>query len=267
MSSSIKTQLRCYFLAKCDFVEKHPTGQDSSDIMKVSDRTFLSKASSNTLKVYERIMNGVLERNGPVIEAFDVEGSREKRVVIGYRQLTIESFFSSMSDLYHYYELYSTRKYVENFSNGVTIMTLYLAPLPDGVSESVTRAPPIEHSITQVLKEASLIYCVPRTPLQALFQTGQLSVQEAIYGYSALIFCQHFLNRLGSEYNTLTTMLDAGNPQHVEVLLKLKKRLRQETFTREYVLQIVRSYPELVRILYVHFAMVHYTTTSSSDLK
>jgi glutamate dehydrogenase len=116
-----------------------------------------------------------------------------------------------------------------------------------------------------VLREASLIYCVPQTPLQALFQTGQLSVQEAIYGYAALIFCQHFLNRLGSEYASLTSLLDTGNAQHQEVLLKLKKRLRQETFTRDYVLEIVRSYPELLRILYVHFAMTHYVTSRPGD--
>ena len=233
------------------------------DIRKVSDHSFLSKATSNTLDVYERIMYRVMERSGPVIESFDVEGSREKRVVIGYRQQSIESFFSSMSDLYHYYELFSTRKYVENFSNGVTIMTLYLSPLPS----SKQKSPPIEHSITQVLKEASLIYCVPQTPLQSLFQTGQISVQEAIYGYSGLIFCQHFLNRLGSEYTTLSTILDPSNPQQVEVLMKLNKRLRQETFTRDYVLEIVRSYPELIRLLYVNFAMVHYTSSNSNELK
>lgn len=252
-------------MARCDFPCANPTPEEARDITKVSDRTFLSKASANTLEVYARIMQQVLECTGPVIEAFDVEGAaKEKRIVIGYRQGSIEHFFSSMSDLYHYYDLYSTRKYVENFSNGVTVMTLYLSPIP-----SDTIRVPIEHSITQILKEASLIYCVPQTPLQALFQTGQLSIQEAIYGYSALIFCQHFLNRLGSEYGTLSALLDPQNAQHVEVLLKLKKRLRQETFTREYVLEIVRSYPELIRQLYINFAMVHYTSSSPSgvDLK
>lgn len=216
-------------------------------------------------------MRRVLERQCPVIEAFDVvdghgsvvTASEGKRIVIGFRQGSIEGFFSAMSDLYHYYELYSTRKYVENFSNGVTVMTLYLSSLPCPSA----RAPPLNHAIVQILKEASLIFCVPRTPLHTLFQTSQISVQEAIYGHAALIFCQHFLNRLGSEYNTLSALLNpASNPIHQEVLLKLKKRLRQETFTRDYVLEIVRSYPELVRLLYVHFAMVHYSSSDSSSV-
>lgn len=166
-----------------------------------------------------------------------------------------------MSDLYHYYELYSVRKYVENFSNGVTILSLYLLPARE------SHSPPIEHSILQIMKEASLIFCLPSTPLHILFKTGVLSVQETVYGYSALVFAQHFLNRLGSEYSTLTTLLDPKDPVNVEVLTKLKKRLRQETFTREYVLDIVKQYPELVKILYVNFAMSHYVMHRRESLQ
>lgn len=258
VASNFKTQLRCYFVQQCKFAVSEPTEEEERDISKVSDTTFISKATSNTLDIYQRVMNAVLERMGPVIEMHEVENSRCKRLVVGYRQGSAQQFFSAMSDLYHYYDLYSTRKYVENFSNGVTIMCIYLSPLLN------TTAPPIEHSILQIMREASLIYCLPTTALQALFKSGTLSVQETIYGYAGLAFAQHFLNRLGPEYSTLVTLLDGGadsrtNPIHVEVLSKIKKRLRQETFTREYVLDIVRQYPELIRILYVNFAMRHYT--------
>ena len=33
-----------------------------------------------------------------------------------------KQFFSALSDLYHFYGLYSARKYVEQFANGVTII-------------------------------------------------------------------------------------------------------------------------------------------------
>lgn len=57
-------------------------------------------------------MHNVEERHGPVIEVFEVEGSRERRIVIGYRQGGTSKFFSALSNLYHYYSLYSARKYV-----------------------------------------------------------------------------------------------------------------------------------------------------------
>lgn len=260
VSSSMKTQLRCYFIKKCQFVNPE-AGPEETDIRKVSEKTFLSKATENTLEIYQKVITAVLQRTGPVIELFDIEGTRQKRVIIGYRQQSTQFFFSAMSDLYHYYELYSSRKYVEQFSNGVTIMSLYLNPMLD------SQGPPIEHSILQVMKEASLIYCLPTTPLQSFFQAAKLSVQEAMYGYVGLVFAQHFLNRLGSEYATLSSCLDANNAVHVDVLTKLKKRLRQDTFTREYVLDIVRLYPHLIKTLYVNFAMTHYMNARENSLK
>lgn len=165
-----------------------------------------------------------------------------------------------MSDLYHYYELYTTRKYVEQFSNGVTICSFYLNQVPN------SKAAPIESSIFQVIKEASLIYCLPTTPLQSFFQSGQLSVQETIYGYVGWLFCQHFLNRLGSEYGSLTSIIDLNNTSHVEVLTKIKKRLRSDTFTREYILDIIKLYPELIKLLYNHFAIVHHVSGQTQTL-
>jgi glutamate dehydrogenase len=86
---------------------------DYSDIRKVSDQTFLSKVSPNTLEIYQSLMQAALARTGPVVECYEVEGNTlERRVVIAYRHASTNHFFSAMSDLYHFYGLYSTRKYV-----------------------------------------------------------------------------------------------------------------------------------------------------------
>ncbi|CAB5139018.1 unnamed protein product [Rhizophagus irregularis] len=261
VTPSVNTQIRCYFVAKCDFVKSNPSPDEETDIRLVGDRTFLEKATENTLEIYQNVMKAVLKRTGPVIEMFEVEGSRERRLVIGYRQRSTQSFFSAMSDLYHFYELYSTRKYVEQFSNGVTVMSLYLNPLPSSKSS------PIEHSIHQVIKEASLIYCLPTTPFQHFFQSGKLSVQETIYGYVGWIFAQHFLNRLGNEYVSLSNILDQNDPVHAEVLNKIKKRLRSDAFTREYILDIIKMYPDLIHLLYINFALTHYVNPRAAALE
>ena len=92
-------------------------------------------------------------------------------------------------------------------------------------------------------------------------------MQETIYGYVAWIFAQHFLNRLGSEYNALSHILDSANTTHIEVLTKIKKRLRQDTFTREYILDIIKLYPDLIKLLYINFAMTHYINPADASLK
>lgn len=53
--------------------------------------------------------------------------------------------------------------------------------------------------------------------------------------------------------------LDANNSAHAEILLKIKRRLRTETFTAAYIFEIIDSYPELIRTLYASFANTHLT--------
>lgn len=88
-----------------------------------------------------------------------------------------------------------------------------------------------------------------------------------VYGYVGWIFAQHFLNRLGKEYLSLSSILDRANPVHEEVLSNLKKRLRQETFTREYILDIMKRYPELLKVLYANFATTHYVNQREASLQ
>lgn len=231
---------------------------------KISDKSFYEKATENTKAIYQSLIQKAVKRTGPVIELYEIDGTKERRVIIAYRQGTSTGYFSALSHLYHYYGLTSSRKYVEQFSNGITIISIYLTPseIPKDATleeiQSFRKFPPIAHSIHQVIKEASLLYCLPRNSFQGLFAKGEISLQESVYAHSVFIFVSHFLNRLGAEYSTLLSLLDSENPAHVEVLENLKRRLRQETFTRAYVMELILSQIDLIRQLYLHFAGVHY---------
>src|SRR5579859_3037536 len=156
ISQSSKKQIRCYFVTKCEFVNPNPTLEEMRDLRVCGDKHFLEKVTENTLDIYQSVVDAVLERSGmykcgitlivgPVIEMFELEGTRERRLVIGYRQLTSTNFFSALSDLYHFYGLTSSRKYVEQFSNGITVIGIYLLP-----TRNQSKFPPIESSIFQV---------------------------------------------------------------------------------------------------------------------
>ena len=87
-----------------------------------------------------------------------------------------------------------------------------------------------------------------------------------IYGYVGWIFAQHFLNRLGTEYASLASFLSGSDPLQTEVLSKIKKRLRSDTFTRDYILDIIREYPDLIQMLYVNFALRHYQAPTEPSI-
>jgi glutamate dehydrogenase len=55
----------------------------------------------------------------------------------------------------------------------------------------------------------------------------------------------------------LTSVLDETKPGHEQVLNKIKTRFREETFTRESIREVIQAHPELVRMLYINFAMTH----------
>lgn len=247
-----KASLRCYFVYECQFVEPNADPTETR-LEVISDRMFLAKATSNTKQIYREIIELAVSRAGPVIEVFDIEGSEEKRLVVAFRSRTARGIFSALSDLYHHYGVTSSRKYVEQFSNGITVMSIYLKP----ATNLTGSYPPMEQSIHQITKEISLIYCIPQNKLHSLFTSGQLSLQEAIYGHCVWVFTQHFLNRLGAEYASLYEALDIRKSTHQEILSKLKRRLRTETFTPDYILEIIASHPKLVRALYASFAGVH----------
>lgn len=144
-------------------------------------------------------------------------------------------------------------------------MSIYLRPLPPTSTTNPNRFPPIEASIHQIMKEISLLYCIPQNMFQHHFIKGTLSLQETIYAHCVCLFVGHFLNRLGAEYTALTTLLDASNTVHAETLTKLKRRLRQETFTSDYIYEIINSHPNLIRSLYLSFANSHYVQTRGEN--
>ena len=85
-----------------------------------------------------------------------------------------------------------------------------------------------------------------------------LTVYHVAFSDCGWIFAQHFCNRLGPAYLQLKNVLDENDPAHAEVLNDIKRRFREETFTRESIEQVIHAHPDLIRLLYVNFAMVHY---------
>jgi len=60
----------------------------------------------------------------------------------------------------------------------------------------------------------------------------------------------------------LIAVLDETKPGHEQVLNKIKTRFREETFTRESIREVIQAHPELVRMLYINFAMTHCKLTN-----
>lgn len=236
-NEQIKDQMMlCAFVYKCQ--------PDESG----ADATFLKTASDKTKELYGDIVEKVKTTTGPVITHFPMEDLDEYRVIIGYKQKTTRRYISALLDLANYYKLTVTRKYVEQFQD-TTVISMYVTG----------DAAAVDLSIFQVIKEASLLYCIPYNLFQDRFVSGELSLQELIYAQCGVVFVTHFMNRLGPEYTKLLLLLDASRSlENAEVLNALKKRLRAETYSQAYIQEVFDKRRAIVQRLYRSFADVHY---------
>jgi glutamate dehydrogenase len=68
-----------------------------------------------------------------------------------------------------------------------------------------------------------------------------------------------------SSYLALKNVLDDNNPDHEAVLARIKTRFREETFTPTNIRETIQAHPELIRQLYINFAMTHYPAADEAS--
>lgn len=258
VAENIQNRIRCHFVNKCSYAEPNPTGEDIFDLDKVADSVYLKQVGQISKMAHALIVRRALEEIGPVIETDTATSNDCIKLMVAYRRKTTETFYTSITDLYHHHGFYSEKKFMENFSNGVTLFVAYLKPI-EGIKMS-------QAVLSQITKEVSLLYIIPNSPFHRMFQEGKLTAQEMLYAHSVFIYCQHFINRLGKEYWHIKELLNVEEASHQQMLEKLKRRLRTETFTSEYIKDIIKRYPELLKYLYVNFAVSHYVTNKRESV-
>lgn len=234
-------RMRCYFLNKL------PAGQEDPEyaggcvavvcvrVCVLADggvcaRRYATRVSAVAREEFESMLKEMRGVRGLVIRS-EVVADHECRISIAFKRRTTTKFFSSVSDLYHYYDLYSTFKYLQPYVNGVSILTMCLRRagnkphLPSGVAGV----------LPQLVRDVSLLYPIPDSPLHDLFREGKLSIQEVAFGFSAGVFAQHFFQRLGADYDSLCQLLNPTDVAHQAVLERIRQKLRASTMREKQI--------------------------------
>ncbi|AQZ10169.1 GDH2 (YDL215C) [Zygosaccharomyces parabailii] len=238
------------------------------DIDSISDQTMAQIFSVENKKLYGLLINLVLEREGPVIKTtHSVKDNDEIRLLVAFRRFTTKRYYSALNALFHYYKLKPSKFFLESFNtNDVVIFSIYLNKSRQ--SEDVLPNT-LELSIRQVEREASLLYAIPNNSFQEFYEKREYSPQEAIYAHVAAIFINHFINRLGTDYQALLGQLNIRDTDTtlLEVVSNLKRKLRNETYTQAMIISILHKYHTLVSKLYKNFAEIHYHQDGSKSIE
>jgi len=226
-----------YFVEVTPFISTQ-VAENETDLSKISTGAFLRDKTPHGQKKYKKLIDKAVRQLSPVVE-YHKQDDGGFDVFVAYRKGNTHSFFSSTGELLKRSNLVATKKYVNNFSNGIVVISLYF-------SSAVP-----EENIKNFTEQLSLVFILPRTSLSPLFDESKLTIEESIYAYAAWKFAYHFMNRRSAEYVSLWNTLDESNRQK---LLQLKQKLRSEVATETRCLETLFTYHTFLKEAYADFA-------------
>lgn len=277
------SDLKLTFVYESSFIDHDEPSQLTNEqllhgeIDMISDKTMIQVTSLETRKLYGLLIKLVQEREGPVIKTtHSIENSNEIRLLIAFKRFTTKTYYSAINSLFHYYKLKPSKFYLESFSlkqqndgnhnTEIIIFSIYV----DKTKQSTEISPDeLEGYISQIEREASLLYAIPNNCFSDIYEGRQYSPQEAIYTHIGSIFINHFINRLGSDYKNLLSQISPkeSDVTLLEVINNLKKKLRNETYTQKSITDSLQKHYKIVSKLYKNFAEVHYRYEAGRKLE
>ena len=236
---ALQSHFRSYFVAKPEYADPTPSPL-KDDINKVAAKQFLEMTTQEARDRYQKVLTESLTWTQPYIYVTD-NVRDEIRIMISIPSSGSYRFLSGISDIINYYGLTSKHKYVEPFSNGRIIISIYL--------DAESTRPHIDDILTDI----SLIYINPESELSPLIRNNTLSVHEAFYAAGAWKFTHQFLSSFSVEYMALTTVLK-DRPDLMDILSTLRTKLVKDSYTENRILKTIFDHPELIKKLYAYFA-------------
>lgn len=254
-ADTVPFHVRMYFLQQPDFVVENP-GEFETDLNKVADKKFLARAGDTIKGVYQKCMQTAVNQMTPAFHTevwVEPDSSKMARLTIAYRAGATHSYFSSIADVYRQHGLFSTRKYVEFFANGIVIYGFYLQMLDNPARGRGS----FEQRLEAVVSDASLHFVLPRTSLTPMLTDNLLNPQQISYAYAAWKFTFHFMHRLPEAYTTVANSLRERDPSAFARLDQLRATMKLNTYTESQILDHILANAGAVKLLYDEFEALH----------
>uniref|UniRef100_A0A6B2KXK1 Glutamate/phenylalanine/leucine/valine/L-tryptophan dehydrogenase C-terminal domain-containing protein n=1 Tax=Arcella intermedia TaxID=1963864 RepID=A0A6B2KXK1_9EUKA len=231
------SKLSIYLVSRDEYVNPN-SSEHESDIRKIATGAFLRDVDENTRDSCQRGITAGLSTVAVVVQRELTEMTGCQTIFVTYKRGTTHSYFSTLSVLMRNNYITCFSKLVREFSNGYNQYIFYL----NGTEENIMK----------FQEQANLLYIIPRTSLFPLLEEYRFSAEEVVYAYAAWKFTYHFLNKSSEEFTQLWENLK-DNETHRNRLIRLKQTIRNEAATESRVLQVVLTYPELVKEFYQDF--------------
>jgi glutamate dehydrogenase len=245
--------LRMYLVYKPNFDRKKIHFEETA-IHKIACKAFLKTATRETRQRYQEILTRSKEWMTPLIEVSEKKESNELRIMVAVNREPGSRFFSNVSDVINSHGLVSNRKYVEQFANGKTVYTFYLKNIQN------------KKKTQNLVKDISLVYVIPESPLSALFREGKLSAQETVFGVAAWSFAHQFLTEYNEEYLKLLGVM-RDSPELVGIMRNFKTRLSKMTFDEARIWDSLVNHPGCLKKVFKFFDQKFNPSVKKQNIK
>ncbi|KAL6930010.1 hypothetical protein ACO0SA_001417 [Hanseniaspora valbyensis] len=244
-------------------LEAFQTSLNNLSIVVISEsEKDLAKNDSN-LKIVDKIRIAaadVKKQSGPYLQfvsSSEHKDNEEFRLIISFKKGTTTNFYQLFNQLLDYYKIKTHKVHLETYSEGLLLFSFYFT---QSDNESKTN---LETTLAQILKETSLIYCLPIVQDIAGSSSSStdsnfvLSPQEKSYFKIASCFVYHFIDRLAF-HNNGADLIAHSTPQVSDVLTTYQQILKQQSFSEQLIANVLSKYKKLVVKLFKTFALTHY---------
>ncbi|OBA26904.1 hypothetical protein HANVADRAFT_24201 [Hanseniaspora valbyensis NRRL Y-1626] len=245
-------------------LEAFQTSLNNLSIVVISEsEQDLAKSDSN-LKIVDKIRIAaadVKKQSGPYLQfvsSSEHKDNEEFRLIISFKKGTTTNFYQLFNQLLDYYKIKTHKVHLETYSEGLLLFSFYFT---QSDNESKTN---LETTLSQILKETSLIYCLPivqdivgSSSTSSDDSNFVLSPQEKSYFKIASCFVYHFIDRLAF-HNNGADLITYSTPQVSDVLTTYQQILKQQSFSEQLIANVLFKYKKLVVKLFKTFALTHY---------
>lgn len=213
---------------------------DEKDLNKVATTAFLNKPQAVRDR-YQELINVNVGKISPTFMTFPEYRDGTIPIMMAFKRSNT-SYLGLINESIQGNKLVCKRKFVETFSNGIVVYSLYFVPTTNLI-------------IQQFLNQVSLIVALPSSALTPLFTNGNITADEYAYASSTLIYTYYFTNEQDEEIEMLSKTL-ANDPLNLHRLKSIQKKMKREVVSRRKIIDCLSSDLSLLKDTFEHFAAV-----------
>ncbi|UKJ90020.1 glutamate dehydrogenase [Theileria orientalis] len=249
-------RLKIYFFQKPKFAELKPI-PTQLDIGLLMDKDFYyNKKGTITEQIFYKLNKKLSDSRTGLGLAINCEPRTNNvyRLDVAFKRGYVhKDFYSRISDAITLHDLYSKSKYIDPLSNKVCLFTSFLTSLPKNQS---TLESSMEDRMSDLVDSIILTSIVPTSYISSLNVDRILTIHEASYCYCVSTFIQHFSGSVGPYVATVDNLAKNSQVSQSEIH-EIKSKLKVQSFSSLQVFTSISNNPEIVKLLYQHFDLLH----------